>query len=278
MNTIAIIDDNARDFESIKEIFADTSKRIWPDYYDFWQAVSPEDSIDPQSLEFDDNLVSNICKQIEDNINNISAIIMDISLKGNGDDSLGIRIIDQIRNINEFKHRLIPIFCYSVNGDDLELRKDALKVGATNVFNKTQLNNQSIDAVIGTAELKITLDYHMLAYQLSVIATSTLEKIEDYLKEDAKKSDILVEMVTSLIKLDKLNEISEDADKEEMIKSIFGGDEKLKEVKKKMDRLEKINDQAEMLNTIGDVMSLIPGLNFVFPIVPKLFSLFQKRT
>ena len=271
MNTIAIIEDNLRDFESVKNIFSDTSKQIWPNYEEFWKKVLPEDA-DSQSDGFEDELISNICNQIEGNICNLSAIIMDISLYSETDD-LGIKIIKQIRNKKEIKFNLIPIFCYSRHGDNIEIRKNALAAGATNIFNKEVVDNQSRYAKKDIAELKISVDSQMLAYQLFQYSISSLERVEDYLKKNDTKTDFLVEGVVSLMKLDKLNEITDDVEKEQILESLYGGKEKLDEVKRKMYRIEDKINQAELLDDTADLLSSIPVLS----IVPKLLSMIRKN-
>ena len=269
MNTIAIIEDDPQDFELVKNIFDDTSKNIWPDYNEFWKKVWPKGA-DSQSGGFENDLVSNICNQIECNLTDISAIIMDISLYNDTDD-LGIKIIKQIRNKKELKYKLIPIFCYSRHGNSIGIRKEALASGATNIFNKEVVDNQGIDAKKDIAELKITVDYHMLAYQLAQYSITSLERVEDRMEENAKKTDFLVEGLISLMKLDKINEITDDTEKEQMLESIFGGKDKLAEVKRELYREEKNNKLSDDLDDIADLLP--QGLN----IIPKLLSMFLKN-
>ncbi len=267
MNTIAIIENDPDDFKSVKKIFSDTSKQIWPDYHGFWKNV-------PRNSE--EESIRMICKQIEDNIDTLSAIIMDISLD-NDDDRWGIKIIQQLRGKMEFKYKLIPIFCYSRHGNDDDYRKEALAAGATNIFNKEIVDNLGIGINQDLAELKISVDSQMLAYQLVQYSLSSFNRVEHYLTEDAKKTDYLVEGLTTLIKIDNLNTITEDKDKEQMLEGVFGGKEKLVEVKRKMIQLEEKYDQVELLDDISGLLSLIPGLN-LFSAFPKLISMIRKNT
>lgn len=275
MNTIALIEDKSRDFESVKSIFSDTSKQIWPNYEEFWKMVLREDA-DSQAGGFEDELISNICDQIEGNIDNLSAIIMDISLYSKTDE-VGIEIIRQIRKKEDVKFKLIPIFCYSRHGDSEDIRKKAYAAGATNIFNKEVVDDHSRYAKKDIAELKISVDSQMLAYQLAHYSISSLKKVEDYLKKDALKIDFLVEGIISLMKLDNIIKITDNKEKEQMLEGVFGGKEQFNEVKNKMYQFEDANDQTELLNDISDVLSQIPGLNVV-SIVLKVLSMIRKNT
>lgn len=275
MSTVAIIENELQDFNSVKGIFEENN--LWPsDYSIFWRNIDTSN---------ENELILKIFEILKENIlnNTISVIIMDISLCGDDDDA-GIRIIEKIRKETDIQCKLIPIFCYSRHGRSSERRKLALKNGATAVFNKEDINNTGVIAQQNIKEFQIHLKTQMFAYAMAHYELAVLQRIDKELlsiqdsnTDFSKKLNIIAEILLTMIKLDDLDRISNDEEKETLIENIVGGEEQLKQIRKKMHKLEDKYNQVEVLNDISDVLSSIPGLNFILPIVPKLFSIIRKN-
>lgn len=275
MSTVAIIENELQDFNSVKGIFEENN--VWPsDYSKFWRKIDTSN---------ENELILNIFKILKDKIlnNTISVIIMDISLCGDNDDA-GIKIIEKIRNEADLQCKLIPVFCYSRHGRSSERRKLALKNGATAVFNKEDINNTGVIAQQNIKEFQIHLKTQMFAYAMAHYELSVLQRIDKKLlsiqdshTDFSKKLSVVAEMLLTMIKLDDLDRISNDEEKEMLIKNIVGGEDQLEQIRKKMYQIEDKYSQVEILNDISDVLSSIPGLNFILPIVPKLFSIIRKN-
>lgn len=286
MNTIAIIENDRKDFNSVKAIFK--TSNVWPnDFSEFWKSIPSKKSKLQSNNEFEQELVSNICKKILLSIDDISAIIMDISLYSDLDES-GLGIIKHIRNQVDAKYKLIPIFCYSRHGSSCDKRDKALAVGATNIFDKQDVGNRGKIAQRKIEEFQITMRAQMLAYEVSMVeinASKKLENIENTLAsirstqiEDTCKLNITTEMLLSMMSVERLNNITNKEENEKIIEKIVGGKEQLEQMRQRMCRIEDKNNQAELFNDIADILSSIPGLNFVFPLVPKILSVIRKNT
>lgn len=274
MRTIAIVEDNRRDFDSVKRMFEENN--VWPrSYDDFWKKANPND---------EKGVLSYICDRLINAIteNTICGIIMDIALCGDEDET-GIKIIEKIRDNQDPKCKLIPIFCYSKFGEDGERRKQALKNGATAVFLKEDIDNTGINARQNIVEFQIHLKTQMLAYDMACYGLNTMSKVDNGLpsihgfnENHSKKLDLAIEMMLTMMKLNDLNLITDDAEKEQTIEEIVGGKDQLERIRQKMCQLEEKNNQVELLDDISNVLSLIPGLNFV-SIVPKIFNMIRKN-
>lgn len=245
-------------------------------YDDFWKGSNTND--EKEVISYIYNWLINAITN-----NTICGIIMDIALCGDEDDT-GIKIIEKIRDNQDPKCKLIPVFCYSKFGEDGEKRKQALKNGATAVFLKEDIENSGINARQNIVEFQIHLKTQMLAYDMACYGLDIMQKVDDefssihcFNENHSKKLDIAIEMALTMMKLNDLNLITNDAEKEQTIKEIVGGEEQLDQIRKKMHKLEDKYNQVEVLNDISDVLSSIPGLNFVFPIVPKLLSIIRKN-
>lgn len=285
MNTIAIIENNRAHFNSVKRMFK--ANNVWPDQFeDLWKTIKGKES-SQSDQEYEKQLVSGISEQISANINKISAIIMDISLYTDNEDESGIEIIKSIRNKKEAQFKLIPIFCYTIHGKTPEMREKALAAGATNIFDKQDIDNNGKVAQMKIEEFQITMRAQMVAYEVSMMEINTLHRIKNIENtlsdirntqiEDSGKLNITTEMLLSMISLSDLNGITNDEEKQRLIVKILGGEEQLKQVRQKMDQLEQKNKQVVLLDDITEVLSSIPGLNFVFPIVTKLLSMIRKN-
>lgn len=285
MNTIAIIENKPNDFDSVKKMFK--ASNVWPtDFSEFWKKT-PQKKPSQSNLDYENLLVSSICEQIYDNINTLSAIIMDISLYSDLDES-GLMVIKKIRDKKNAQYNLIPIFCYSRHGETPEIREKALAAGATNIFDKQDIGNKGKVAQRKIEEFQITMRAQMVAYEVSMGEIQTLQeirRIENSLSdmrntqmEDSRKLNITTEMLLSMISVSNLNSIVDDEDNMSLIEKIVGGKEQLEQIRQKMYQSEDKKHQVELLDDISDVLSSIPGLNFVFPFVPKLLSMIQKNT
>ena len=275
MKTIAIVEDDRKDFDSVKRMFEE-SNVLPQSYADFWKMVDTKN---------EEAVVSYIYNWLIREITNntICGIIMDIALLGDEDET-GIKIIEKIRENQDPKCKLIPVFCYSKYGEDGEKRKRALKNGATAVFVKEDIENTGINARQNIVEFQIHLKTQMLAYDMACYGLNVMQKVDDKLssihdfnENHTKKLDLAIEMVLTMMKLNDLNLITDDTEKEQTIKEIVGGEDQLEQMRKKMYQIEDKYNQVEILNDISDVLSSIPGLNFVFPIVTKLLSMIRKN-
>lgn len=285
MNTIAIIENNPSDFKSVKQMFK--TSYIWPtDSSEFWKKIPTKKNDSENTLEFEEKLVSSICEQIYNSIDEISAIIMDISLYCDLDES-GLKIIRNIRNKDEAKYKLIPIFCYSKHGKTPDYREKALSIGATNIFDKKDIDNKGKVAQRIIEEFQITMRAQMVAFEVSMMEINTLHKIkniEDTVLEirnsqieDSGKLNITTEMLLSMMSMSDLDSITNSEEKQRLIEKILGGKDQFEQIRQKMNQLEDRKNQVELLDDISNVLSSIPGLNFVFPIVPKLLSIIRKN-
>lgn len=286
MNTIAIIENERKDFDSVKKMF--NASNVWPtDFSELWKEIPTKKDDSESTFEFEEKLVSSICTQIYDSIDEISAIIMDISLYGDLDKS-GLNIIRKIRNREEAKYKLIPIFCYSKHGNIPEYREPALSAGATNIFDKQDIDNNGKVAQRKIEEFQITMRAQMVAYEVSMMEINTLHRIKNIENtlsdirntqiEDSGKLNITTEMLLSMISLSDLDGITNNEEKQRLIEKILGGKEQFEQIRQKMYQKDDKNNQVELLEDIYNVLSSIPGLNFVFPIVPKILSMIRKNT
>ena len=285
MNTIAIIENRPSHFNSVKNMFK--ANNVWPNQFEeLWKTIRKKES-SQSVLEYEDQLVSDIFGQINANINTISAIIMDISLYSDNDES-GLKIIRSIRDKKEAQFKLIPVFCYTIHGKTPEMREKALAAGATNIFDKQDIDNKGPVAQRKIEEFQITMRAQMVAYEVSMMEISALhgiKNIENTLSdirntqiEDSGKLNITTEMLLSMISSSDLESITKNEEKQRLIEKILGGEKQLEQIRQKMDQLEDKNNQVELLDDISDALSSIPGINVVFPIVFKVLKMIRKNT
>ena len=287
MNTIAIIEDKVKDFDSVKNLFK--ASNVVPENFSLFWKDKPVFSKSPQPNEYEPILVDWICKKLDDIIDEISAIIMDISLY-NEIDETGIKVIKEIKNKKDAKYRLIPIFCYSKHGSSDIFKDKAYLAGATNVFEKQYIGSNAPVAQRQIAQFLITTRAQMIAYELSMgeIRTlhntqevlsnihNTLKNSQEMLLDVHNKQNITTEMLLSMMRLTNLDGITNDEEKKQLIVKSVGGEEQFNQIYKKMSELEERNKQAETLEDTAKIMEAIPGINLLFPAVLRAFGLFRK--
>lgn len=264
MNKLIIIENEKRDFESIKSKFSD------------WTIFPEEHNI----IEYDNNdsILLTVKKAIDEE--QVSAIVIDISLI-NSEDKTGIEIIKQIRNQDNIRYKIIPIFCYSRHGDDREIRKEAFTAGATNIFRKSIIDSQDEE---GIDFLKKSLLALAFIYSNALGRALDLEEVNSSLHDIIQHLGLINKKINSQLEVNKLNllmsmnisssddmtEMTVDKKNKEILINLVGSEEKLMDLMRKKCRKEDKEKREQLMDDIADIISDLPVL-----FAPQFAALFR---
>jgi len=265
-NTLLIIEDNQEHFDKIKTIF------------EGWQFL-PENHED---ISYDDE--DGIVSYINDKIctYKVSAIIMDISLEGNTDEK-GLKIIKSIRDVDDPKNKIIPIYCYSQHGEKYIIRSKAFTAGVTNIFSKNKMNSPEDNEV---KFLKQSLTALSLIYAFVSGQDSFVQGINKQLQETYNKVEETYSKVEEICSMDKVNlqilielssyqnivDLTEINDTNEQIIINVIGQTKFDDLKQAKWGKEDSKQQKKLIENIDELVSTI---SVFFPVLLPFVSVFK---
>jgi len=243
MKTLFVIEDTLKDFTSIKENFSD---------WDIYPGSN-------KGMIFQLDKLTKYVKETLESNKEIVAIIVDIALINDSDDTTGIKLIRNIRNgnNNSLKNKVIPIFCFSKH---IQYKKEALKAGATSFFAKEILLNKA-DYRYAFLEQSV----HALSFlYLDAIRQSqnlpSFGAVFQKLEKSHKDNMLILNAVLQLLDFTGLDTLLESDEIENELADRLG-EQTLQNLKKvKLSEQEKENLENQ-LNDIAGIIGTIPGLS-----------------
>jgi hypothetical protein len=259
-NVLLLLEDDLSEFNQIVGMFVD-----WDIY--------PKNHTDINYVEKNSTI-----EYIKDKVlnQNVTALIMDISLHGS-DDEEGLTIIREIRNTDNIKFLTIPIYCLSHHGKQKNIRQKAFSNGATNIFHKGDFTSGVDFDSLNLSIRALSMNY---LYAVRHPFTPELRRELNGIHENLKNTVILSETILGFIvnksdydEILNIREINEESASQ--IEKVIGGADKLSELMQtKMDE-KNMNKIEESLGMICEYFSYIPYADIPIKII-KFFLLLNK--
>ena len=261
-NKLLIIEDNLDDFNKIKEIF------------EGWQFL-PENH--EEIFKKDENFnKEDIIAYINDKISSfkVSAIIMDIALKGEKDE-VGLDIIASIRDVNDYKNKTIPIYCYSNYATIDSIKNRALTIGATNIFPKDKDDIKDKELIFLKRSLTaLALNYVSICGKPLYLKdiNEKLQEINEKIEEIYNIDKVNLQALLKLLDYQNIVDLTEINDTNEQTIVNIIGQEAFNNLKQAKWRQEDAEQQKKLIENIEELVSIISGY---FPVLLPFVSVFK---